>query len=60
MVAGAAIVLLVLEACRRTVGWILPAVCVGFFLYAYYGGYLPFDWVMGTAATASTGSSSRS
>ncbi|SNS31748.1 TRAP transporter, 4TM/12TM fusion protein [Streptosporangium subroseum] len=47
VVAGAAIVLLVLEACRRTVGWILPAVCVGFFLYAYYGGYLPFDWVIG-------------
>ncbi|MEU0479476.1 TRAP transporter fused permease subunit [Streptosporangium sp. NPDC006013] len=47
VVAGAVIVLLVLEACRRTVGWILPAVCVGFAAYAYYGGYLPFDWVVG-------------
>ncbi|WP_440073219.1 TRAP transporter permease [Streptosporangium sp. OZ121] len=47
VVAGAVIVLLVLEACRRTVGWILPAVCVAFALYAYYGGYLPFDWVIG-------------
>ena len=32
---------------RRTVGWILPAVCVVFVLYAYYGGYLPFDWAIG-------------
>ncbi|MDH2426557.1 TRAP transporter fused permease subunit [Sphaerisporangium sp. TRM90804] len=47
VVAGAAIVLLVLEACRRTVGWILPAVCLAFLAYAYYGGYLPFDWVLG-------------
>ncbi|GAA3816655.1 TRAP transporter fused permease subunit [Sphaerisporangium flaviroseum] len=45
--AGALIILLVLEACRRTVGWILPAVCLAFLAYAYYGGYLPFDWVIG-------------
>ncbi|MEU6740306.1 TRAP transporter permease [Streptosporangium sandarakinum] len=44
---GAVIVLLVLEACRRTVGWILPAVCLVFLAYAYYGGYLPIDWVVG-------------
>lgn len=47
VVVGAAISLLVLEACRRTVGWILPAVCAGFLAYAYYGGYLPFDWAVG-------------
>ncbi|GIN00217.1 C4-dicarboxylate ABC transporter permease [Planomonospora venezuelensis] len=45
--AGAVICLLVLEACRRTVGWILPAVCLAFLAYAYYGGYLPFDWPIG-------------
>ncbi|WP_433239251.1 TRAP transporter permease [Streptosporangium sp. CA-135522] len=45
--AGAVISLLVLEACRRTVGWILPAVCLAFIAYAYYGGYLPFGWVIG-------------
>ncbi|MGV9773388.1 TRAP transporter permease [Streptosporangium sp. NPDC003464] len=45
--AGVVISLLVLEACRRTVGWILPAVCLVFVAYAYYGGYLPFDWVVG-------------
>ncbi|MFB9891671.1 TRAP transporter permease [Planobispora takensis] len=44
---GAVICVLVLEACRRTVGWILPAVCLLFLAYAYYGGYLPFDWVLG-------------
>jgi TRAP transporter 4TM/12TM fusion protein len=41
---GAVLVLLVLEACRRTTGWVLPAVCVAFVLYAYYGGFLPQDW----------------
>ncbi|GAT65742.1 C4-dicarboxylate ABC transporter permease [Planomonospora sphaerica] len=45
--AGAVLSLLVLEACRRTVGWILPAVCLAFLAYAYYGGYLPFDWLLG-------------
>jgi TRAP transporter 4TM/12TM fusion protein len=45
--AGALLSLLVLEACRRTVGWILPAVCLAFLAYAYYGGYLPFDWLLG-------------
>ncbi|GAA5065847.1 TRAP transporter 4TM/12TM fusion protein [Thermocatellispora tengchongensis] len=44
---GAAVALLVLEAVRRTVGWILPAVVIGFFLYAYYGGYLPVEWPIG-------------
>jgi len=38
---GVLTILLVLEATRRTVGPILPAVCVGFLLYAYYGGLLP-------------------
>ncbi|MBG0831180.1 TRAP transporter fused permease subunit [Planomonospora sp. ID67723] len=47
VVAGAVICLLVLEACRRTVGWLLPAVCLAFLAYAYYGGYLPFDWLLG-------------
>ncbi|MGH3712433.1 MAG: TRAP transporter permease [Micromonosporaceae bacterium] len=41
LVMGALCVLLVLEATRRTVGPILPGVCLGFFGYAYYGGYIP-------------------
>jgi len=37
LVLGTVTVLLVLEATRRTVGWILPATAVGFIAYAYYG-----------------------
>jgi TRAP transporter 4TM/12TM fusion protein len=38
---GIATMLLVLEATRRTVGWILPAICVGFIAFAYLGGLIP-------------------
>ncbi|NUS43601.1 MAG: TRAP transporter fused permease subunit, partial [Mycobacteriaceae bacterium] len=44
VVAGALLTLLALEACRRTTGWALPAICVLFFAYAYYGSYLPPEW----------------
>ena len=44
IVMGALLTLLVLEACRRTSGPVLPLVCVAFFLYAYYGGFLPISW----------------
>ncbi|MCE1180560.1 MAG: TRAP transporter fused permease subunit [Micrococcales bacterium] len=41
---GAALSLLILEATRRTTGLVLPAVCLAFFAYAYYGGFLPISW----------------
>jgi TRAP transporter 4TM/12TM fusion protein len=41
---GTALLLLLLEACRRTTGWILPAVCLLFMAYGYYGGLLPQSW----------------
>jgi TRAP transporter 4TM/12TM fusion protein len=41
---GAIVLVLVIEATRRTTGWILPIVCVAFLLYAYYGGFLPQSW----------------
>jgi TRAP transporter 4TM/12TM fusion protein len=41
---GALLLALVLEACRRTTGWVLPAVCLAFLAYGYYGGLLPQDW----------------
>ncbi|WSG47923.1 TRAP transporter fused permease subunit [Dactylosporangium sp. NBC_01737] len=41
---GTALLLLVLEACRRTTGWVLPVVCGLFLAYDYYGGYLPQHW----------------
>ncbi|GAA3839077.1 MULTISPECIES: TRAP transporter fused permease subunit [Amycolatopsis] len=44
IVAGALLLLLILEATRRTTGWVLPVVCLLFLAYAYYGGYLPPDW----------------
>ena len=33
-----------LEATRRTTGWALPAICLGFLLYAFFGGLIP-DWL---------------
>ncbi|MFE3450963.1 TRAP transporter permease [Nonomuraea sp. NPDC059194] len=47
IVAGLAITALVLEATRRTVGWILPAVCLAFIAYAYWGGWIPIGWAIG-------------
>ncbi|MGX7823863.1 TRAP transporter permease [Actinokineospora sp. 24-640] len=44
VVAGALLLLLVLEAARRTTGWVLPVVCAAFLAFAYYGGYLPQNW----------------
>jgi TRAP transporter 4TM/12TM fusion protein len=44
IVMGALLTVLVLEACRRTTGPVLPIICVAFFLYAYYGGFLPISW----------------
>lgn len=44
VVMGAVLTLLVLEACRRTTGPVLPVICGAFFLYAYYGGFLPVTW----------------
>ncbi len=41
---GVALVLLILEAMRRTTGWILPCITVGFLLYAFYGEILPAPW----------------
>jgi TRAP transporter 4TM/12TM fusion protein len=38
---GAVLILLVLEATRRTTGWALPATAALFLLYAFLGPYLP-------------------
>lgn len=38
---GAGVILISLEAARRTTGLIIPAVCVLFLVYAYVGPYLP-------------------
>ncbi|MBB5476928.1 TRAP transporter permease [Micromonospora parathelypteridis] len=44
LVLGTVLLLLLLEACRRATGWILPAVCLLFLGYGYYGGLLPQSW----------------
>jgi TRAP transporter 4TM/12TM fusion protein len=41
---GVALVVLVLEAMRRTTGWILPVVTACFLAYAFFGPYLPAPW----------------
>lgn len=44
VVAGAVLILLVLEAARRASGWVMPTVVVGFLAYAILGNYLPPPW----------------
>src|SRR6186997_3526257 len=44
VILGAIFIVLVLEAARRTTGWIMPLVAVCFILYAYFGPDLPPPW----------------
>jgi TRAP transporter 4TM/12TM fusion protein len=41
LLMGSLVIVLVLEAARRTVGWIVPLIVVGFLVYAYIGPYVP-------------------
>jgi len=41
---GVTMILLVLEAMRRTSGWIMPIVCSLFIVYALAGPWLPAPW----------------
>jgi TRAP transporter 4TM/12TM fusion protein len=49
ILAGALLLVLVLEATRRTTGLVLPIVCLVFLAYSYYGGFLPQGWDMAHA-----------
>jgi TRAP transporter 4TM/12TM fusion protein len=44
IVFGVALAILVLEAMRRTTGWVMPIVTTCFLLYAFYGEVLPAPW----------------
>jgi len=44
IVFGVTLVLLILEAMRRTTGWVLPFVTACFLLYAFFGEWLPAPW----------------
>ena len=43
-VFGALTILLILEATRRTTGWILPVTAIAFLAYAWVGAWLPSPW----------------
>jgi TRAP transporter 4TM/12TM fusion protein len=43
-VLGVVFMALLLEATRRTTGWIVPVVAIGFLAYAYFGPSLPQPW----------------
>ena len=43
-ILGVTLVVLVLEAARRTTGWIMPLVVVVFLVYAVVGPWLPAPW----------------
>ncbi len=43
-ILGAIFIVLLLEATRRTTGWIVPVISIGFIAYAYFGPYLPPPW----------------
>ena len=41
---GVIFIVLLLEATRRTTGWIVPVIALCFIAYAYFGPYLPQPW----------------
>jgi TRAP transporter 4TM/12TM fusion protein len=41
---GIILILLILEATRRTTGWIMPAIVIAFIIYAFIGPQLPTPW----------------
>jgi TRAP transporter 4TM/12TM fusion protein len=41
---GIILILLVLEATRRTTGWIMPIIVIAFLVYAFVGPQLPAPW----------------
>lgn len=41
---GVTMIVLVLEAMRRTSGWIMPVICAAFLAYALAGPWLPAPW----------------
>ena len=44
MIFGILFILLILEATRRSSGWIMPVTCIVFLVYAYVGPWLPAPW----------------
>jgi TRAP transporter 4TM/12TM fusion protein len=51
VVLGTILTMLVLEATRRTVGWVLPIIVIAFILFALYGPHMPFQILMHPGVT---------
>jgi len=54
VVCGLSLVLLVLVATWRTVGPVLPVICLLFIAYAYFGAVIPNGWLIGHRGYGST------
>ncbi len=44
IILGVIFIVLLVEATRRTIGWIVPAIAILFIIYALAGPYLPAPW----------------
>jgi TRAP transporter 4TM/12TM fusion protein len=44
VILGVVFIVILLEATRRTIGWIVPAIAILFMAYAMAGPYLPSPW----------------
>ena len=44
MIFGVTLIVLVLEAARRSTGWVMPLVAAAFLAYALFGQHLPSPW----------------
>jgi len=44
LILGVCLILVILDASRRTVGWAIPVLVVVLFLYVYFGHFLPGLW----------------
>jgi TRAP transporter 4TM/12TM fusion protein len=44
IVLGVIFIALLIEATRRTIGWIVPVISLAFIAYAMFGPYLPSPW----------------
>ncbi len=44
VMVGIALIVLILEGCRRSSTWILPFICLCFLAYALFGSFLPAPW----------------
>ena len=46
MIAGSAIILLLMEGCRRTVGWVMVFIAMTFLAYSAFGNLLPGEFAV--------------